>query len=339
MKKNLIVFLAMFTISLLSWCGNGNQKVQEIDPSTRISQNWLSVYQEFQNQIWESPYISDFKDIVSLYFFNTAPETDVSLDEKVYAEFDNDSSIQWWITFSRQKYLQWKNNFSDILFNIEADDLKSDPFECSWEVSMLSLDWNDYLQIHDFNVFMWEGNIQAKIYSLLAQELKDKRIDLETASDNEQSSDEKMSINDSLINIFLFTWDNSDLQLFTSSLENILWIVNKYANLWISTEKLSLDSIDQIKYVEYKDSVIWKIFKWSLTANENKFNIDIDSSQKWFHIYLYNVSEFDEDVQEFEDREIEFDINLEKNKKSEYSISIQSSKSRQKTLDIVWKLS
>ena len=102
---------------------------------------------------------------------------------------------------------------------------------------------------------------------------------------------------------------------------------------------MSLDSIDQIKYVEYKDSVIWKIFKWSLTANENKFNIDIDFSQKWFHIYLYNVSEFDEDVQEFEDREIEFDINLEKNKKSEYSISIRSSKSRQKTLDIVWKLS
>ena len=70
----------------LSGCW-GNKDLQQIDPSTRISQNWFSVEQEFADQLWKSNYLSDINDFFSLDRLNKTQKSDYSSDEKINIVF------------------------------------------------------------------------------------------------------------------------------------------------------------------------------------------------------------------------------------------------------------
>ena len=332
MKKKLLLRCLILSLPL-SGCW-GNKNLQQIDPSTRTSQNWFSVEQELADQLWKSNYLSDINDFFSLDKLNKSQKSDFSSDENINIVFDKDSSIEWWVVLSVEKSTQWEDSISDIAFSINADDTKTEPFLASWNISLLHFSWNSYMQIHNFGLFNGEGNIQTKFFSLLANELKNKWIDLEMT----WWKIETMDIWIDLFNISLFSDKISDSSQSVKWLQNILSFTDQYAKRWIDIHNLSLSSIKRISYTVDKKWIIWKGFEWSFNSEWNKFDALINTSQKWFRIYIYNVAEFDEDTEQFRQRDIEIDISLEENKKSDYSLAISSSKSKQKTLNLSWKL-
>ena len=334
MKKKLLLRCLILSLPL-SGCW-GNKDLQQIDHSTRISQNWLSVEQEFADQLWKSNFLSDINDFFSLDRLNKTQKSDYSSDEKINIVFDKKSSIDWWIDLSIQKSAQWGDDISDIIFDIEADDKKTDPFQMSWEISLLNYSWASYLQIHDFNLFNGEWNMQAKMFYLMANELKNKWIDLEISK--EWVKVNLMNIGWYLFDVSQFSENISDSSESLKWLQNILSLIDEYAKLWIDFQDLSLTSVKKISYAEDKNGVVWKSFEWSFGSKSTNFDVLIDSSQKWIHLYIYNINEFDEDVATFRQRELELDINLEENKKSDYSLSISLLRSKQKTLDLSWKI-
>lgn len=332
MKKKLLLRCLILSLPL-SGCW-GNKNLQQIDPSTRTSQNWLSVEQELADQLWKSNYLSDINDFFSLDKLNKSQKSDFSSDENINIVFDKDSSIEWWVVLSVEKSTQWEDSISDIAFSINADDTKTEPFLASWNISLLHFSWNSYMQIHNFGLFNGEGNMQTKFFSLLANELKNKWIDLEMT----WWKIETMDIWIDLFNISLFSENISDSSQSVKWLQNILSFTDQYAKRWIDIHNLSLSSIKRISYAVDKKWIIWKSFEWSFNSEWNKFDALINTSQKWFRIYIYNVAEFDEDTEQFRQRDIEIDISLEENKKSDYSLAISSSKNKQKTLNLSWKL-
>lgn len=332
MKKKLLLRCLILSLPL-SGCW-GNKNLQQIDPSTRTSQNWLSVEQELADQLWKSNYLSDINDFFSLDKLNKSQKSDFSSDENINIVFDKDSSIEWWVVLSVEKSTQWEDSISDIAFSINADDTKTEPFLASWNISLLHFSWNSYMQIHNFGLFNGEGNMQTKFFSLLANELKNKWIDLEMT----WWKIETMDIWIDLFNISLFSDKISDSSQSVKWLQNILSFTDQYAKRWIDIHNLSLSSIKRISYAVDKKWIIWKGFEWSFNSEWNKFDALINTSQKWFRIYIYNVAEFDEDTEQFRQRDIEIDVSLEENKKSDYSLAISSSKNKQKTLNLSWKL-
>lgn len=334
MKKKLLLRCLILSLPL-SGCW-GNKDLQQIDPSSRTSQNWLSVEQEFADQLWKSNYLSDINDFFSLDRLNKTQKSDFSSDEKINIVFDKKSSIDWWVALSIQKSAQWGDDISDIIFDIEADDKKTDPFQMSWEISLLNYSWASYLQIHDFNLFNGEWNMQAKMFYLMANELKNKWIDLEISK--EWANVNLMDIGWYLFDVSQFSENISDSSESLKWLQNILSLIDEHAKLWIDFQDLSLTSVKKISYAEDKNGTIWKNFEWSFGSKSTNFDVLIDSSQKWIHLYIYNINEFDEDVATFRQRELELDIKLEENKKSDYSLSISLLRSKQKTLDLSWKI-
>ena len=332
MKKKLLLRCLILSLPL-SGCW-GNKNLQQIDPSTRTSQNWLSVEQELADQLWKSNYLSDINDFFSLDKLNKSQKSDFSSDENINIVFDKDSSIEWWVVLSVEKSTQWEDSISDIAFSINADDTKTEPFLASWNISLLHFSWNSYMQIHNFGLFNGEGNMQTKFFSLLANELKNKWIDLEMT----WWKIETMDIWIDLFNISLFSDKISDSSQSVKWLQNILSFTDQYAKRWIDIHNLSLSSIKRISYAVDKKWIIWKGFEWSFSSEWNKFDALINTSQKWFRIYIYNVAEFDEDTEQFRQRDIEIDVSLEENKKSDYSLAISSSKNKQKILNLSWKL-
>lgn len=332
MKKKLLLRCLILSLPL-SGCWD-NTNLQQIDPSTRTSHNWLSVEQELADQLWKSNYLSDINDFFSLDKLNKSQKSDFSSDENINIVFDKDSSIEWWVVLSVEKSTQWEDSISDIAFSINADDTKTEPFLASWNISLLHFSWNSYMQIHNFGLFNGEGNMQTKFFSLLANELKNKWIDLEMT----WWKIETMDIWIDLFNISLFSDKISDSSQSVKWLQNILSFTDQYAKRWIDIHNLSLSSIKRISYAVDKKWIIWKGFVWSFSSEWNKFDALINTSQKWFRIYIYNVAEFDEDTEQFRQRDIEIDVSLEENKKSDYSLAISSSKNKQKTLNLSWKL-
>ena len=332
MKKKLLLRCLILSLPL-SGCWD-NKNLQQIDPSTRTSQNWLSVEQELADQLWKSNYLSDINDFFTLDKLNKSQKSDFSSDENINIVFDKDSSIEWWVVLSVEKSTQWEDSISDIAFSINADDTKTEPFLASWNISLLHFSWNFYMQIHNFGLFNGEGNMQTKFFSLLANELKNKWIDLEMT----WWKIETMDIWIDLFNISLFSDKISDSSQSVKWLQNILSFTDQYAKRWIDIHNLSLSSIKRISYTVDKKWIIWKGFEWSFNSEWNKFDALINTSQKWFRIYIYNVAEFDEDTEQFRQRDIEIDVSLEENKKSDYSLAISSSKNKQKTLNLSWKL-
>ena len=72
--------------------------------------------------------------------------------------------------FSQKKFVKSKDlETSYVEFNIRAEKSKTDaePFDLSWSVSLLYKDNEMYANLHSLDVFMWEGNMVAKMYTLL----------------------------------------------------------------------------------------------------------------------------------------------------------------------------
>ena len=116
-----------------------------------------------------------------------------------------------------------------------------------------------YANIHDFGIFMWEGNMVAKMYTLLWDSFIGKWIDLEVHSGwiitlNEQEDVKLQYILWTLKNVLKTQWVEEDSPNFLNGVVELIDSINSHIDLWISTDGLTLQSIDSIRYFELKNS-------------------------------------------------------------------------------------
>ena len=124
---------------------------------------------------------------------------------------------------------------------------------------------------------------------------------------------------------------------FLGSVIELLDTINVYIDLWISTNELSMIN-QEISYFELDDKTIQKEFTWNFQWKDSAFDLFLLVSKKWLEVRIYNVKEYDEDVQNYQDIESEFIFSLQEKEKSEYSIIFQSMKDQQKLVDLQWKV-
>ena len=124
---------------------------------------------------------------------------------------------------------------------------------------------------------------------------------------------------------------------FLNSVAELIDTLNSHVDLWISTNWLSLKTVWEIKYSE-ANWIIQKEFKASFEWYQSAFDLSFIASQNWLEIYLYNIKEFDSDLQKFVDLDSEFFCSLKEIKKSEYEVAFWSTKSQQKIVDIQWNI-
>ena len=335
MKKCLFIILSLFSVSLI-WCTTSNDQVTKID-----SLKWEQL---FNNQIEDFQYINDFEDFISYNILSTTENKPYSSDFSLSAEFDKDSSIQWWVEFSQKKFSQKHDlETSDIMFNIKTESREKDtePFETSWSVSVLYQNNEVYAKLHNLNVFMWEGNMTAKMYTLLWNLVMDNRVNLEVNSwwiiSIDKSEDKKLPNVVWTIKNILKTENIQNSPNFLWSIVELIDTVNSHVDLWISTNELALTK-EEISYFELSDKSIQKEFTCTFQWKYSNFNLSFIASKKWMKIRIYNVKEFDEDISDYRDIEIEFLFSIQWNKKSEYLINFESVKLQQKIVDLEWKI-
>ena len=341
MKKNLLFFLSFATI-LLAGCFNSNQ-FKEIDWNTWKSDEWLSVEQVFNNQIEKAQYLQDIEKYISYDVLSITENKPFNSDFSLNAKFDGNSSLQWGLTLSQNKISKNHDLESrDIEFNLVARELTgdSDPFEASGSVTLLYQDNEMYANFHKFWVFMWEGNMVAKMYSLLWGMVIDRRVNLEINSGwviSLDTNDAKLQYIIWTIKNVLKTEEVYDSPNFLNSVAEFMDMINSNIDLWISTNGLAIKSVEETKYSE-SDWIIQKEFTASFQWAESAFDLSFTASQKWLEIHLYNIKEFDTDSQDFHDSDSEFIFSLKETKKSEYDITFQFTKSQQKIVDIQWNI-
>ena len=160
MKKFLFVFLSLFVV-LLIWCTNNNNQVIELDV-----QKWEQL---FNNQINDFQYLKDLEDFLSYDVLSLTEDKPFTSDLLFSAKFDENSSIQWWVNVSRNKLVKTQNlESSDIGFEIKTEKKNEYlPFDLSWDISLLYKDNEMYANLHNLDVFMWEGNICSEIWLLI----------------------------------------------------------------------------------------------------------------------------------------------------------------------------
>ena len=341
MKKNTFVLLS-FTTILLVWCTTDTQ-IEKINPEEWIAQNGVSVEESFNSQIDQAQYLVDLEDFISYnilsYTENKPYNSEISLD----MDFNKDSSVQGWLDFYQKKFTKSYNNEKrDIIFNILANstDKKSTPFEMSWSVSLLYQNDEMYANLHKLWVFMWEGNMTAKMYTLLWDLLIDKRVDLEIHSwwviSIEEGFDTKLPHIIWTIKNILKTEDIQSSPNFLWSIVELIDTINdSYINLWISTNELTILGWE-ISYSEFWDNTIQKTFTWSFQWKDSSFDLSFTTSKKWLEIHIYNIKEYDEDISNYKDKETEYSLSIRENKKSEYSIDFQSLQRQQKIANLQW---
>ena len=342
MKKNLIFFLSFVTI-LLTWCFNSNQ-FKEIDSNNRVSGDWLSAEQTFNKQIEESQFLKDIEQYISYDILSTTENKPFNADFYLEANFDENSSVQWWLNVSQKKVSKTHDLESrDIEFNVVAREIKedADPFEASGSVTLLYQDNEMYANLHNFGVFMWEENMVAKMYTLLWGMVVDKRVNLEINSwwIISLNTDEEIKLQHiiwTITNVLQTEWIEESPN-FINSVAELLDTINSHIDLWISTNGLAIKSVEETKYSEL-DWIIQKEFTASFQWSESAFDLSFTVSQKWLEVYLYNIKEFNTDSQDFHDSDSEFIFSLKETKKSEYNITFQSTKSQQKIVDIQWNI-
>lgn len=343
MKKNLVVFLS-FAFILLAWCNNS--KVSEIDTNTRTSTEWLSAEKVFDNQVEQTQYIQDLQDFISYDISLATEDKPFISDLSLVADFDSHSSVQWWVSYSHQKYSKSHDLESrEIDFDIRAEEPQNDsePFYASWSLSLIYQNNEMYANIHDFWVYMWEGNMLAKMYTLLWQSYEDKWIDLEVNSgwfitiDN-QSDTKLQYILWILKNVLKSERINEDSPNFLNGVAELIDTANSYIDLWISTDGLSLQSVEGIKYFELNNWIVQKEFVWNFKWDISAFDLFFIASKQWLQIRLYNIKHYDEDIMDYKDTDQEFSLSIQENKKSDYSIKFKSLKARQVIADIDWNI-
>lgn len=338
MKKNLIILLS-FTTILLTGCFNSNNQTTKIE--------WEDITlaeQTFNNQVEESPYITDFENFLSYNILSITEDKPFTSDFNLNVKFDEKSSVQWWIEYSQKKISKAHNleNY-DMDFNIKAEQIENDsePFDLSWSVSLLYKDDEMYANLHNLNVFMWEGNMVAKMYTLLWDLLIDNRVNLEIHSWWLISIDEKENaklphIIQTLKNV-LKTENIESNPNFLSNMAEILDTINSYIDLWISTNELKITN-HEISYYNLWNNTIQKEFTWLFQWKDNTFDLSFTASNKWLEFHLYNIKEYDEDISDYKDIDLEYLFSIQEKNNSEYSILFQASKAHQKVANLEWTI-
>ena len=342
MKKNLLL-LSMFAVILLAWCTT-DAEVTKIDTEERVSQEWNPVEEAFNEDVENFQYIKDLEDYISYDVLLNTEEKPFISNLSIKANFDEKSSVQWWLQFSQKKFLKSKDLESmDIDFDLEAKETQSnpEPFYASWNITLLYQNDEMYAKLHNFWLFMWEWNITAKMYSLLWDMINEKWIDLEVnnwwiISVNKQEDVKLPYIISTLKNV-LKTKDIESSPDFLWNTVELINTVNSHIDLWISTDELKLLNYD-VSYSETSDEIIQKEFTWEFQWKQSAFSLSFIASKKWIDVHLFDIKEYDEDIQKFKDTESEFVLSVNENKKSEYTIDFQSIKHLQKVVDLRWKI-
>jgi len=336
MKKNLFIILSFFAV-LLAWCTSSDKQVTKIDP-----QEWEQL---FDSQVEEFQYIKDLDNYLSYNVESLTEDKSFTSDLYLSAKFDENSSLQWWAEFSQKKTSKTHNlETADIDVNIEAQKQEGDlePFNLSWSISLLYKDNEMYANLHNFGVFMWEWNMAAKMYTLLWDLLIDNWVDLEVHSgwfvSLDENEDKRLPyIVWTLKNVLKSEWIKEDSPNFLGWMARLIDTVNSYIDLWISTNELTMIS-HEISYAELSDKTIQKEFVWTFQWKESAFDLSFIASKKWLDVHLYNIREYDEDMQDYKSLDSELLFSIQEIKKSEYSVNFQSLKSEQKIADIQWKI-
>ena len=325
MKKNLIALLSIATL-LLAWCFNSENTSNEVESDTWTVKQWNQIEADFNKQIEEAQYIKDINEFLSY-------DIDTIINEKPYvweyslnADFDENSSIKWWLTLSLNNYTESKDvKASDIEFILnETESWNEDPLNATWSISLLYQWENMYTKIHNFELYMWEDNMSAKMYQLLVELLLDKRIDMEAgvwwvvSVDTKDSKLENVVIN---LNNVLEVEDTSSPE-FLNSLSELIDTVNWSIDLWISTNNLSIASAEEIKFYEIDNWIIQKEIITSLKWSESEFDLSFLVSKNSLIARLYNIKNFDEVTQGFVDSNQEVMISIQNNKKSNYDVAL-----------------
>lgn len=335
MNKNLLVFLSLFIV-LLAWCTINNNQVVEVDQQEGE--------QLFNNQIDDFQYIKDLEDFLSYDILSVTDNKPFTSEFLFSAKFDEKSSVWWWLSFSWNKAVESHDlESSNIEFkvNMENKEENLEPFDLSWSVSLLYKDSEMYAKLHSLDVFMWEGNMVAKMYALLWNLVIDNRVNLEVHSWWIVVLDEKW--NDKIPYII---WTLKDIlkteNIQTSS--NFLWslaelidLINSYVDLWVSTNELSILN-QEVSYFKLSDWSIQKMFTWSFQWRESVFDLSFVVSKKGLEVHLYNIGEYNEKVSDYEDVNKEFKFLLKEDKKSEYLVNFESLKLQQKLVDLQWEI-
>lgn len=328
MKKNLYILLSFATI-LLAWCTNN--QTSQINPDEWMSQHWSSIEDSFSAQVDNFQYIQDLENYLSLNTLSISQDQPYTSDFSFSADFDQKSSVQWWVQFSQQKVSKSHNlESADIQLSIKAEQPwdTTDPFDLFWDFSLLYQDNEMYANLHEFQLNMWEWNSVAKMYTLLSNLLINKWVDLEIHKDwiislDQDEDDRLLNIISNLKN----TLNNMDIETNTTKLIDA---VNWYINLWISTDWLTLVNQDSTYFQNNTD--IQKSFTWNFEWNQSSFDLSFTASKDWLDFHLYNIKSNNEPT------DTEFFLSIQQDKKSEYDIDFSSFKSQQKTTSLKWSI-
>ena len=334
MKKNLFIILSLFAFALV-WCTTNNQVI-EID-----SQNGEQL---FNSQVDNFQYIKDLEDFISYDVLSITENKPYTSDWFLAVSFDKNSSLQWWVDFSWKSFSKSHNlEGLDAEFSVKAENSEKnkEPFDLSWSASLLYKDGEMYLNLHSLDVFMWEWNMVAKMYTLLWNMVIDNWVDLEVHSgwviEIDESDNKRLPYIVWSFKNVLKTENIESNPDFLNSVVEVLDTPNSRIDLWISTNELKMIN-QEISYSELWDKSIQKEFTWSFQWKESAFDLSFVASEKWLEVYLYNIREYDEEISDYKDVETEFKFILKENKKSEYSVEFESLKLQQKIVDLEWEI-
>lgn len=341
MKKNLLILISFVAI-LIAWCTNSDNNVTNINPENWVSDEWLSVEEVFNQQIEETQYILDLTDFLSYETLSKLEDKPYTSEYNVSAKLDENSEVQWNLEFSQNKISKAHNlENSEMSFDVSASvkNGELEPFSLSWKLSFLYQNDNMYANLREFWLIMWdesEENVTAKMYTLLLEMIENRWIDLEVNGWwlFAVSNDSKLSYIVWCLENVLEAWEE-DMGKATVELVDA---INSFVDLWISTNELSVKSLEDIKYWELKDWTIQKSFKWVLEWSDSSFNISFAASKQWLELHIYNIKERDVNTQEFKDTKKESFISIKETKQSEYDVEVWVGNKNEKDTNVTWTI-
>lgn len=342
MKKKLILILSFATL-LLAWCNNSSDI--EINPDTWTSSEWLSVQEVYNQEIESAQYIKDLENFLSYNILSLTEDEPFVSDMAINASFNPESSVQWGITFTENKYSKSRDlEDREIDFDIKAESTQDDlePFYASWSLSLVYQNNEMYANIHKFWIDMWEENMLAKFYTLLWESLIGQRIDLEVHSGwfivlNEKEDIKLQYIVWTFKNVLKSEWINEDSPNFLNGVAELIDTVNSHIDLWISTNALSLVE-KETKYFQLSDWSIQRTFVWAFHWEDSEFTLGLISDKHWLKVRLYDIKKFDIETQSYVPTDVEIVFSIEENSKSNYTVKFISLKSGKVVVNIDWTL-
>lgn len=336
MKKNLIILLSFVTV-LLAGCFDSNGQITKIE-----WENVVNAQQTFNNQLDETQYIKDLEDFLSYNVLSITQDKPFTSDFNFSIKFDENSSIDWWVDFTQNKVSKAHDlESADIIVDIKADrkDGSSDPFGLHWDVTLVYKDNEMYAKLHKLDVSMWEGNMVAKMYTLLWDLLVNNRVNLEVHEwwfiTLDEGENKRLPYIVSTVKNVLKTEGTQDSPNFLWSTAEFIDAINSYVDLWISIDELRLTN-QEVAYYQLWDKSIQKLFTWSFEWKDTAFDMFLDVSKKWVKMHLYNIKQYNSDVQNLENTD--FIFSLQEVWKSDYSVNFQSLQSNQVVFDLQWKV-